>query len=181
MSCYKQESDILRDNRVVFYFNGPLSQAVIEGVGGAVRDKLRYEDERIGRVQKVFSILVEQMQNIVRYSTDRRDATPQDEEIAYGRIIVGIDEDGTYYVSSGNRIHASDGQKLHSKIAPIQEMTQDELRVLYKEMRKKGPDSDSKGAGLGFIEMARKSSDRLNYSIESIDDRSSYFSMKVKA
>ena len=36
-------------------------------------------------------------------------------------------------------------------------MTPDEKKAFYKEVRKKEPDETSKGAGLGFIEMARKS------------------------
>ena len=181
MRYFTKNSDVVLDETILFYFNGPLSQKVIEGVGDAIKDKLLCDDAEMGRIQKVFSLLVEQMQNVIRYSADRRWAENLDSEIAFGQITVGLDEDGNYFVSAGNRIHSADSHKLHRKISYIQQMSPEELRALYKEVRKKGPDADSKGAGLGFIEMARKSSERLDYAIEPIDETSSYFSMLVKA
>jgi hypothetical protein len=58
-------------------------------------------------------------------------------------------------------------------------MSRDELKVYYKECRKKKKTDSVKGAGLGFIDMARKSSRPLDYSITPIDGENSFFTMKV--
>jgi len=176
-----QKQQFLQDSGVVFYFNGPVSQNIVEGVGETVRTKLRHEDVGCNVTQRVFTILIEQMQNIIRYSADRLVSDVQGAETAWGQIIVGLDDEGGYFVSCGNRIHSTDTKKLQSKIEQVQHMPPEELKQFYKKMRKIGPDSDSKGAGLGFIEMARKAREPLSFSIEPLDDICSFFSMKVKA
>lgn len=181
MDFTSQKQQFLADNGVVFYFNGPVSQNVVEGVGDTIRSKLRYEDVGTSVIQRVFTILIEQMQNIIRYSADRVASEAQGAETAWGQIIVGRDDDGTYFVSCGNRIRSADTQKLQHKIEQVQHMPADELKQFYKKMRRQGPDADSKGAGLGFIEMARKAKEPLSFSIEPLDEISSFFSMKVKA
>ena len=54
------------------------------------------------------------------------------------------------------------------------------MKQQYKMARKKtqGVDPESKGAGLGFIEMARKASS-IEYSIEDYDGDLAYFTIKV--
>ncbi|MCT4534181.1 SiaB family protein kinase [Halodesulfovibrio sp.] len=181
MDFFSQKQQFLQDNGVILYFNGPVSQDVVEGVGEAVRSKLRHEAAGVSMMQRVFTILVEQMQNIIRYSTDRLAEDENGAETAWGQIIVGLDEEGGYFVSCGNKINSKDTQKLQKKIEHVQHMEPEELKKYYKEMRRKGPDSDSKGAGLGFIEMARKARAPLSFSIEPLDETSSFFAMKVKA
>ncbi|WP_290917702.1 SiaB family protein kinase [Halodesulfovibrio sp.] len=181
MDFSSQKQHFLEDSGVVFYFNGPVSQSVVEGVGDAIRTKLRHEEVGLGAIQRVFTILIEQMQNIIRYSADRVLSDERGAETAWGQIIVGQDDEGGYYISCGNRIHASQTQKLAHKIEQVQQMPPEELKQYYKRMRKQGPDADSKGAGLGFIEMARKARAPLAFSIEPLDEMCSFFSMKVKA
>ncbi|WP_082936354.1 SiaB family protein kinase [Halodesulfovibrio spirochaetisodalis] len=181
MDFCSQKQQFLQDNGVVFYFNGPVSQEVVEGIGDAVRTKLKHEDAGLSMIQRVFTILVEQMQNIIRYSTDRLADAEDGAETALGQIILGVDDEGGYFVSCGNKINSADTDKLQKKIEQVQHMDSDELKKFYKEMRRKDPDADSKGAGLGFIEMARKASAPLSFSIEPLDESSSFFAMKVKA
>jgi len=58
-------------------------------------------------------------------------------------------------------------------------MDKDELKIYYKERRRADREGDSKGAGIGFIEMARKSSQPLEFSFQKIDDKHSFFTIKI--
>ncbi len=83
---------------IIFCFSGPISQNVIEGIGGTLKQKMEIEDTDLNTSQKVFSIFVEQMQNIVNYSADR--VIPEDRkegEIRIGVLVVGKEE-GHFYV-----------------------------------------------------------------------------------
>ncbi|HHC24848.1 MAG TPA: hypothetical protein ENK58_05450 [Desulfobacterales bacterium] len=58
-------------------------------------------------------------------------------------------------------------------------MSQDELRKYYKEQRRKKPDARSKGAGLGFIEVARKAGRPIAFDFRKADGDFYFFSIKT--
>ena len=60
----------------------------------------------------------------------------------------------------------------------IQPLNQDELKTLYRELRKSGKGKHEKGAGIGFIEIARRSSS-IEYEFSKIDENNHYFALKV--
>lgn len=171
----------LREKGVILYFNGPVSQGVVEGVADLMREKMRNEDAGMKVTQRIFSILVEQMQNIVRYSAERDDFKSGVSAMGNGQIIVGREDDGLFYVACGNRIRSEDGPRLRDRIQQLQTMAPEELKAFYKEQRRNGSDPSSRGAGLGFIEMARKASRPFDFDIVPVNDGTSFFSMKVVA
>ncbi|NDV28562.1 SiaB family protein kinase [Desulfovibrio sp. JC010] len=175
---YYQE---MQKQGTILYFNGPVSQTVVEGIAELLRDKLRADETGMGSVQRVFAVLVEQMQNIVRYSAERIEGNKGfDGEIAFGTLMVGHEEeDGSYYIACGNRVKTAESTEIARRIDILQGMNKDELKAYYKECRKKKKADSVKGAGLGFIDMARKSSRPLDYSITPIDGENSFFMMKV--
>jgi len=165
---------------VILYFNGPVSQVVVESIAELMRSKMRAEDAGMGSVQRVFAVLVEQMQNIVRYSSERHVDNPGHQgEMAHGQVVVGRERDGRFFVACGNKILSEDSGVLSKQIEMLQSMSQDELKAYYRERRKEPDLASAKGAGLGFVEMARKASQPLDYDIVPVDNGMSFFSMKV--
>ena len=59
-------------------------------------------------------------------------------------------------------------------------MDKESLKNLYKEALNKGSLSEKGGAGLGLIEMARKSGNKLGFEFEEINDEYSYFYFQTK-
>jgi hypothetical protein len=70
-------------------------------------------------------------------------------------------------------------QSLQDKLDKINELDKEGLKNLYKEIIKNNKLSDKGGAGLGFVDMARKSGRKLEYEFEPINDSSSFFSLKT--
>jgi len=179
MTMFKYYEE-MQEEGVILYFNGPVSQSVVESIAELMRSKMRAEEAGMGSVQRVFAVLVEQMQNIVRYSSDRQIDNPnQVGEMAHGQVVVGREEDGRFFVACGNKINAQDSGELSGQIELLQTMNREELKLYYKERRKAPESASSKGAGLGFVEMARKASQPLAYDIVPVDGSTSFFSMKV--
>ena len=59
-------------------------------------------------------------------------------------------------------------QRLQEKIEPLRNMTLDEIKAAYREqLRNEEHEKDaiSRGAGLGFLTVARESSEPLDYQI----------------
>jgi len=179
MSLFKYYDEMEQEG-VILYFNGPVSQSMVESIAELMRSKMRAEEAGMQSVQSVFSVLVEQMQNIVRYSSDRRAAGAEPRgEMAHGQVVVGREKDGRFFVACGNRVLTEHCGELSRHISALQGMNKDELKAYYRECRRRPDCATTKGAGLGFVEMARKAAGPLDYAIVPMDGSTSFFSMKV--
>jgi hypothetical protein len=74
----------------------------------------------------------------------------------------------------------SNVEELKSKIDFINAMNGDELKAEYRKTLYKGDMSDKGGAGLGIIDIARRSGEKINYNFKQVDEYYSFFSLEVK-
>ncbi len=109
------------------------------------------------------------MQNIIRYSAEKSEISlpPASDpralkEIRYGILTIGKEGDD-YVVCAGNLVEPGDINRLNARLSRIRDMSKDELKVLYKEQLRAEPEIGSKGAGLGFMEIARRASKPLEF------------------
>ena len=58
-------------------------------------------------------------------------------------------------------------------------MDSDALDDLYKKQMREGSISPRGGAGLGFIDISRKTGSKLEYKFESMDEKRSFFILKT--
>jgi hypothetical protein len=169
----------LKKKGIIFCFSGPISQDIIEGIGTTLRQKMELEETGLNASQKVFAIFVEQMQNIVNYSAET--VLPSDRDSAgmrVGVLIVG-QEDGRLYVLTGNRVRKEDTGPLKEQLTHLRQLDKEDLKLLYRDRRKMAAPPESKGAGLGFIEIARKASMPLEFSFVPIDRDHVFFTLEV--
>lgn len=166
---------------VFLSFSGPMSQDLMVEMGRILKTKMKLEGASTTTILKVFSILIELNQNIIHYSAERMTLSNQletSEKTGCGLMAVGKERE-TYFLISGNVIEANKADALKSRLSALKEMNSEELKATYREMRKSKPGEDSKGAGLGFIEVARKASQPLEFNFEPIDTKLSFFSLKT--
>lgn len=177
-NLYEFHEGIKKDN-IMFCYSGPISQATVEGIGKTLRLNMELNDAGFTTSQSVFSIFVEQMQNILNYSAEKINQNGlSDKELRAGVLVIGQEESG-FCVYCGNRVYNCDVKTLQEKVDFLRMLDKNELKTLYKEKRKQVSDSDSKGAGLGLIEMARKAGKPIEYTLYTINDVYSFFSIKV--
>lgn len=169
----------LKQEHIYINFAGPLSQSLMEDVVGIVRRRMTLEGENTATVMNVFAIAVEQVQNMIHYSAEMIPDDEKNAEFRFGLLVVGR-EDERYVVCSGNLIRQPEIAALRERLTKLGDMNKDSLKQYYKEQRKKTPDLKAKGAGLGLIEIARKSSRPLEFDFQPVDDDSrSFFSLKA--
>ena len=174
--------NLLDSHGVIFTYSGYVNEKVLSGVGDAIRQRMLIEAADRKTVRNVFSVFVEQMQNIIRYSAEKSEPVPADETLrmlSYGILAVGEGVDEEYYVHAGNLVKQSDVSRLQQKLASLQKMSREELKVAYKEQLKAGPDEHSVGAGLGFIEIARRASMPIDFEFTSVDENYSFFALRA--
>ncbi len=170
----------LETQGIFFCFSGPVSQALLMEIGDTLRNKMTLEKTSPSTILKVFAMLVEQAQNIIHYSAEKiPPGKPEEGELRNGIIVVGY-EDGHYYVVCGNMVENENVDFLRSHLVKLQTMSKDELKDYYKQQRRIGPHENSKGGGLGFIELARRSVTPLQFEFRKIDEKFSFFSFRTE-
>jgi len=93
-------------------------------------------------------------------------------------IVVGKKDD-SFFISGGNKIETSEVEKLQNYLSKLSKMDMAELKAYYKERRRACKEHNSKGAGIGFIEMARKASKPIEFSFQKVDEKYSFFTINI--
>ncbi|MFO8063844.1 MAG: SiaB family protein kinase [Spirochaetota bacterium] len=168
---------IFEDQNVMICFNGPFSHSVIEQLGEAVKNYLRSSEAPKDRIADVFSVFVEQAQNLKNYTT-RTDLQSVQHSSGAGGTLAIAHEGENYIVSSGNLVQSEDVARIRRYIDPLLEADKGELKRMYKQ-RLREPVEQEEGAGLGFISMARKAVEPLRYSIKEQPDGTMFFNISV--
>lgn len=142
--------------RILLCFNGPISRSLIEEIGHALRNYLHAEQAKPSEAMDVFAVYIEMTQNIRHYANLKG----YGEHEAAATVAIARNEDGHYVVSAGNLVERDDGQSLVRSIQAIANLDKAALKAAYKEQLRRPRDSGcASGAGLGLLDIARKSSD----------------------
>ncbi len=172
---------IMQQNGVIFAYSGYVTERVLSGVGEAIKQKMTIEDADRKTMRSVFAVFVEQMQNIIRYSAEKIPPGTDPNapiELRYGVLTVGQESSG-YIVHAGNLIQKTDTARLKARLEGIRAMSKDELKAAYKAQLKAGPDEYSKGAGIGFIEIARRASEPIDFDFADVDADHAFFALRA--
>lgn len=174
---------MIRDNNISIIYNGPIWSDGLEGLGQTLRKRLEIEDTPLTIAQSVFSVFVEQMQNMLHYSAERENFSKEQSgetfEVATGVFILGV-SDKKYFVQCGNKIRNEQVEKMKSRIDYLNTLDKVGLRKYYKEcMRAENDNPESKGAGLGLIEIARRASSKMDYDFTALEEGYSFFTLFV--
>jgi hypothetical protein len=169
-------------NGVLFYYNGVLSQNAVATMGDALKQRLESQDSAGQKeARKLFSSFIEMVQNALHYSPDAPDSNGE----KLGAVAVGRHND-KFYVVCGNLVEKKHAQRIRDKIEPLRSMTLDEIKKAYREQLRNDShaeqDSVSKGAGLGFLTVARDSSEPIEYLLADMPGHESdlaYFYLKA--
>ena len=171
----------LRAQGIIFAYSGYVTEAVLSGVGEAIKQKLTIDDADTKTLRSVFAVFVEQMQNMIRYSAEKVPNSalePPFIEIRYGVLTIGREGDD-YVVYAGNLVERSDVERLRTRLTKIRAMNKEELRALHKEKLRAAPEEGSKGAGLGFMEIARRASKPIEFDFTDVDTKHAFFTLKA--
>ena len=124
----------------------------------------------------VFSVYIEMSQNIRHYAS----RMGYDDFAAAATVVITETEDGHYTVSAGNLVEREDGEALLKKIRELSLLDKAELKSLYKQrLRLPRETGQPSGAGLGLIEMARKSSEPLQATLDEGSEGKIFFSLRA--
>lgn len=168
---------ILKDKNIILAFEGGFTHEVTKHILFLTENQLDNAKEDAIVKKKVFNVMVECLQNIVKHADeiDRSEINFMND----GIFMIGKDDEG-YFVISGNFIANKNIPFLEEKINEVNNLDKDGLKDLYKKTLLEGRISSKGGAGLGIIDIARKSGNKLSYHFQPISDIYSFYSLKTK-
>jgi hypothetical protein len=126
--------------------------------------------------KKVSFLMAECIQNIVRHGEGENitEITNQS-EMFFTRNI-----DDTYFISSANIVDKEKQAFLEEKLELVNQLDKDGLKSLYLDILTNESLSEKGGAGLGLVEMARKSGQKLDFDFQTINELYSFFYLQIK-
>ncbi|MFT5819480.1 MAG: hypothetical protein ACI8ZM_000704 [Crocinitomix sp.] len=172
---YKQ----LEERNVILSFKGMMTSELLTTILQIMESKMERFEERPKIKKKVFNVLVECLQNLYHHIDEDIDDidTEQNELNSLFMIAKTV---STYTITTGNYMKPKDVESLRGKLNLINGMTKEELKAYYKQVLNEGTMSAKGTAGLGMIDIARKSGKKLDFDFSPINNNLTFFSLSVK-
>ena len=159
------------ENRFMLSYRGDMTDDIMMPLLAMTEKKLD-QSGSAGKIKaKVFNVMVECLQNVTRHAAD----VSADKAAMF---MFGASDEG-YVIFSGNAIKNENVHDLKNKLLKINTMSKEELKEFYKLWINSQEFSEKGGAGLGLIDMARKTGNPLEFDFEPIDDEYYFFSLKT--
>ena len=163
-------------HKVILIYEGDFTQETTKSILSMAERNLESSGEESGIKKKIFNVMVEALQNIVKHSDEARDSGEANHHAAI--FLIGH-EKSQYSIMSGNPVKNVNIPALKNALERINSLDKDGLKELYKEIIKNTTISDKGGAGLGFVDMARKSGEKLEWAFVPMSEEFSFFCLKV--
>ena len=88
-------------------------------------------------------------------------------------------EAGVFRITTGNFVRNDQIEELRAKLEIVNELNEDGLRELYRTKLQNECRTMKGTAGLGLIDIARKSKNKLDYEIINVTESISFFCLSV--
>ncbi len=168
----------LIDGNVLLAYKGSITTELINNVLDTVESRLKDFNEPSKIRKKVYNVLVESLQNLFHHIDDLPEEYSDDFESRFGILVVSKEEN-KYKISTGNFIRNKKISYLKDKIDIINGSTRDELKEMYKFILNHQKLSEKGGGGLGLVDIARKTGNKLKYQFVPFNDDYSFFNLDV--
>ena len=160
----------MQKDNLGYVYRGRFTQDITDSILALTENKLEKEEQSAKIKKRVYSILVECLQNITRHQDDTKVDSPDS-----NGLFVIQKHDEKYFITTGNLVMNDNIDYIKNLIETINGLEKEDLKDYYKMVLEDGSLSSKGGAGLGLIDMARKSGNKLLYQFRPIDDKSSFF------
>ncbi|MCQ2253635.1 MAG: SiaB family protein kinase [Bacteroidales bacterium] len=166
--------DELIDNGISVVYIGKFTHQVVKMFTEKNEEEMEQNNEEKQVKRRVHHSLVEILQNMQKHSTEFQ----TEFSLINGLFMIGR-KDGIYYIMTANKVTKHDIMHLSEALECVNNATKDELNAMYKKQLKEGKISSKGGAGLGLIDIARKTDGKLEYLFIPVNG-TDYFILKVE-
>ena len=170
----------MEEENVILSFKGIVTSELLTSVLHIMEAKMDSLQEAPRTRKKVFNVLVECLQNLYHHVDET--PVPFSKEIIERKsaLVLIVKQQDHFAIRTGNYIDNDKAADLQGKLNIINSMDKEELREYYQLSLNNSMVSNKGTAGLGMIDIARKSGNKLDFEFLKINDETSFFCLNVK-
>lgn len=167
--------DELLNNGINLVYLGEFNQDITKMFTSMAEDDMDKQNEERAIKNKVYHVMVETLQNLNKHS----DEIAKNKYTGRGLFMIGKNPE-SYYIITSNKVTEEKKIQLDKALIRVNSATPEELKEMYKHQLKHGKLSEKSGAGLGLIDMAKKTGQALDYHFIPHDGTDFFFILKVE-
>lgn len=156
-------------------YKGEMNHQIMRSFAFMANRKIAEKNIPTPTRKRVFHIMIECLQNITKHSDDYDE---KEKQIGNGLFIVGESKD-SFYVVTGNLVRNDKMVVLESRLEKLNSSSPKDLKHLFLKQMIEGELNEKGGAGLGLIDIARKSRNKLYYHFVPYDSNRYFFILGV--
>lgn len=167
----------MEKKNILLSFKGDITSDLLTSILQIMENKMDNMHEEPKTKKKVYNVLVECLQNLYHHMDD---TTNENGDKHRSAIFMIGKNDTSYNIISGNYILNESVPILKNRLDEVNSLSKDQLKDYYKEILSNGEMSLKGGGGLGMIDIARKTGEKLEYDFLEIDNKVSFFTLIIK-
>jgi hypothetical protein len=164
----------LAQDDVLLSYKGPLTDVLLAEFSHEIRRKLQEEDPKVGK--KVFAIFMELAQNVLYYSKEANMFGNNRDKV--GTLVI-VNTGDSYQLMTGNLVYKKIVPELIEKCETINALDRDALREYKRELRNAPKSEESKGAGIGLVQVALTSGNRIEMRVKEYANEYAFYVIVV--
>jgi hypothetical protein len=164
---------------VILAYKGSITSDLINDILEAVEKKLEEANADSRLRKKIYNVLVESLQNLYHHIEMVHEGIEEELDPKFGILVIDR-ENEIYTVTTGNFVNSKRIKFLKEKIDKINSLTKDELKDMYKFILNHQRLSAKGGGGLGLVDIARKSGNKLEYAFYNYNDDYYFFNLTIR-
>lgn len=171
--------DKMERNNILLSFKGEITSDLLTSILQIMENKMDNMQEEPKMKKKVYNVLVECLQNLYHHLDEITEVDTDTEKIRSAIFTIGK-VDNKYSIITGNYILNENINGLKNRLDEVNSLNKEELKEYYKRVLNNGEMSLKGGGGLGMIDIARKTGEKLEYNFLEIDNKVSFFTLNIK-
>jgi len=157
---------------VLHSYEGDIHHQFIKNFTNQALNSLQNSGEPKSLQLKIYHVMVECLQNISKHAVHPENDAESDN---YQGILLIFRNTKFFHLTTGNFIKVERIAYLTELLTYMNSLSRRQLDDLYKKQMKEGHLSEKGGAGLGFIDLRRKTGNELAYKFLPFSDTHAFF------
>lgn len=167
----------LMNDKQCFLYHGQFNNSLTAKIIKINEAGYTSQDESVKIKRRAVYLIGESFQNIIKHGDKEDSASKLNKK---SEFFMTRSTDARHYITTGNLVKNSDAVKLRDQIDFVNTLNDDELNELYKQVIKNKTYSEKSGAGLGIIDMARKTDQKIKYLFNTYNQDTSLFYNQIE-
>lgn len=166
---------------LIFSFKGEVTSDKVAELVEKTEVALKQLNENKSTVKKVCNVAIESLQNLYHHNLESDNFTQHTFKEYRAKAIFMVVIKGDYYeIHTGNFMKSSAKENLSKRLEIINNIKQEDIRDYHRDQLNNVTQSEKGTAGLGFLDIRRKSGNKLSYAFHELTENYTFFCLHSK-